>query len=439
VTAATDTELADWDDDAFYPQDSDFGNDMDLVATGALAYASSLMITGNVFNDVDGLTDNTVDGLGTNTASPLFAILVDNLGDVVDCVPVSPDGLFILGGALPNTTYTVILSTTSETAGNPAPSPSISALWVNTGEHLGAGPGDDGTVDGSLSVPVVTSNVTQANFGIQLAVAVFTIDKTVDPTSVSTTGTVTYTVVVVNTGNMPLTGVVIVDTLEPDVTPGSAVESMTDDDILEVGETWTWTYDFTITQSMLDAGDPIPNTATVSVIEKCTFSDDAEVTITLVPDPSMTLMKTGTLDRTVVPPNNQANPGDEIHYTFTVTNTGNVTLFNINVTDTMVTVIGGPLASLAPGDSDSVTFTGTYVLTPADINAGEVINSATATATPPGADVISAEDTAQNDLTTANINFHGALGGEAFSVDKLHLIMNWVVEALGWLVPTMSW
>jgi len=46
-----------------------------------------------------------------------------------------------------------------------------------------------------------------------------------------------------------------------------------------------------------------------------------------------------------------------------VTNTGNVTLHNVTVTDAKVTVVGGPLASLAPGASDSTTFTGTYTLT----------------------------------------------------------------------------
>jgi len=416
--SASDTQLADWMDDTNFPTDSAFSNDMDLVATGAIAYASSLTISGNVFDDTDGLTDGTVDGTGTDTGvdGPLYAILVDTGGDVVDCVPVSPTGVFILGGAQPSTTYTVILSTTSETAGNAAPSPSVPVGWTNTGEHLGANAGDDGTVDGSLEVAIVDSNVSDANFGIQEAS--FTVEKSVDPTSVSSTGDVTYTVVLTNTCDGPLTGVTINDSLEPDVTPGTAVESMTDDDILEVGETWTWTYTYTITQPMLDAGTSIDNIATVDTDQTDADTDDA--TVDIVQGPSMSLVKTGTVDMSVVPPIGQANPGDEIHYVFTVTNTGNVTLTNIVVTDPKVTVMGGPIASLAPGASDS-SLTGTYVLTPADIGAGVVPNTATATSPIPGA----SEVTAIGESFTRLLP--NAVGGEAYPVNKVGLMAPWMV------------
>ncbi len=68
--------------------------------------------------------------------------------------------------------------------------------------------------------------------------------------------------------------------------------------------------------------------------------------------------------------------GDIISYTFTVRNTGNVTLYNVVVTDPQATVMGGPLASLAVGASDSTTFTATYTITQADLDAGQVDNTA---------------------------------------------------------------
>ncbi len=71
--------------------------------------------------------------------------------------------------------------------------------------------------------------------------------------------------------------------------------------------------------------------------------------------------------------------GETISYVFTVTNTGNVPLGNITVTDPLVTVSGGPLASLEPGAVDNTTFTAVYTLTQADVDAEIFSNSATVT------------------------------------------------------------
>jgi hypothetical protein len=109
-----------------------------------------------------------------------------------------------------------------------------------------------------------------------------------------------------------------------------------------------------------------------------------EVTSPITPseEPHLKLVKSSWLDMTVVAPDDRADAGDKINYTFTVTNTSNVTLTNVTVTDPLFTVLGGPI-TLAPGASDSTTFTGSYTLTQADINAGQVANTATAHGTPP--------------------------------------------------------
>ena len=78
-------------------------------------------------------------------------------------------------------------------------------------------------------------------------------------------------------------------------------------------------------------------------------------------------------------------PGEQITYTFTVTNNGNVPLTNVTLTDTATGVIisGSPIASLAPGASDSTSITGTYTLLQGDIDAREKFNAASVTGTPP--------------------------------------------------------
>jgi uncharacterized repeat protein (TIGR01451 family) len=73
-----------------------------------------------------------------------------------------------------------------------------------------------------------------------------------------------------------------------------------------------------------------------------------------------------------------ADAGETISFTFTVTNTGNVTLTNVTISDIVpgVVVQGGPLAELGPGEVDSTTFTASYVLTDQDIINGFFVNLA---------------------------------------------------------------
>ncbi|PQB04811.1 DUF7507 domain-containing protein [Aureitalea marina] len=81
--------------------------------------------------------------------------------------------------------------------------------------------------------------------------------------------------------------------------------------------------------------------------------------------------------------------GDEITYTFTVYNTGNVSLSNVEVEDLL---LGGILAGPDSGDNDNDglldvneewIYTGSYLITQADIDAGVVLNQATASAIAP--------------------------------------------------------
>lgn len=70
--------------------------------------------------------------------------------------------------------------------------------------------------------------------------------------------------------------------------------------------------------------------------------------------------------------------GDEIDYTFSVFNDGNVTLTNITVTDTPIG-FACTIPTLAVGVTDNTTCIATKVITQADIDAGTFTNSASAT------------------------------------------------------------
>lgn len=89
--------------------------------------------------------------------------------------------------------------------------------------------------------------------------------------------------------------------------------------------------------------------------------------------------------------------GDEITYTFVVTNTGNVTLTDVTVHDELVglsdiTFAEWPSAVGVLAPQESVTATATYKVTAADKGRGFVDNSAAAMGNPPTGDPVSADD-----------------------------------------------
>jgi uncharacterized repeat protein (TIGR01451 family) len=77
--------------------------------------------------------------------------------------------------------------------------------------------------------------------------------------------------------------------------------------------------------------------------------------------------------------------GQTINYDYLVTNTGNVTLSGVGIVDARAGLNGlsCPESNLVPNASE--TCSATYQVTPADLNAGSIVNTATAQGIPPGA------------------------------------------------------
>ncbi|GCD78180.1 hypothetical protein JCM31826_16620 [Thermaurantimonas aggregans] len=127
-------------------------------------------VSGKVFHDINGLTDNTVNG--TPIAKPsniqLYAHLVNSSGIVVAVKPVDLTTGSYAFFDYPAGSYTVRISTTQTAVNSPMGAITLPAGWVHTGEYLGTGTGNDGTVNGVLAVTITANSLTQnANFGIQ--------------------------------------------------------------------------------------------------------------------------------------------------------------------------------------------------------------------------------------------------------------------------------
>lgn len=136
--------------------------------TSEFGAISQVQVSGNVFNDLNGLKDNTVNGAGTNAGTTLYAILYDNItGSVTSIATVPASGIFNLDATSGNNA-TVYVTTTPATVGQTAvPVITLPAGWTTTGENLGAGAGSDGAANSILTIGTVTATVTNANFGME--------------------------------------------------------------------------------------------------------------------------------------------------------------------------------------------------------------------------------------------------------------------------------
>jgi uncharacterized repeat protein (TIGR01451 family) len=187
---------------------------------------------------------------------------------------------------------------------------------------------------------------------------------------------INYTFTATNIGNVTLSAVSITDELDgvSDVSYGSWPAAP---GVLAPGQSVTATASYTVTQTDRNTGS-VANTATTTGTPPTgpAVTDEDDFTQPLSPAPAISLVKKGSLN------------GDTITYSFTATNTGNVTLTSVEIKDALrglsaITYSPWPaeVGVLAPGAS--VTATATYRVTDADRSAGSITNSATVTGTPP--------------------------------------------------------
>ncbi|QNE34438.1 DUF7507 domain-containing protein [Leifsonia shinshuensis] len=218
--------------------------------------------------------------------------------------------------------------------------------------------------------------------------------KSASPGTIAKAGeTITYTYTVTNTGNTPLSAIAVTET---DFTgTGTAPVPDCPQTILAAGASEQCTATYIATAADVDAGT-ISNTAVAGgqdAVAGAITSAAATAGVTADRAPALTLAKTA--DPTTI-----TGAGEPIAYSFLVTNTGNVTLTEVGITEQSFTGSGGPLTVTCPADTTlaagaSLTCTADYESTDADYASGGVTNTATADGTDPtGASITSAASTA---------------------------------------------
>ena len=197
--------------------------------------------------------------------------------------------------------------------------------------------------------------------------------------------TIEYMITVTNDGNAVYKNVVVEDGLV-----GKTGENAWTIEELKVGESREFAVSYTVTEEDIAAGsvtnavtakgDPIPdpkdpdNPKTPEGEDEVTTGKDPDDPKPPVDDkkPHLTVTKVTTSQA----PENGYALGDTITYKITVTNDGNQTIKGVEVTDEL-TGDKWTIEALKVGESKE--FTAEYIVTEKDTEAGEVVNTATAT------------------------------------------------------------
>ena len=197
---------------------------------------------------------------------------------------------------------------------------------------------------------------------------------------------INYKITATNDGNLTLTNVKVEDALT-----GNVGENAFTIDILAPGEAQTFNVRYVVTENDVLEGKII-NNATGTATDP-TDPDEPKTPVTPgekedpieTPNPSLAVVKTS--DKTGV-----VKLGETITYTITVTNNGNVTINDIEVTDELTGNTGDnafTIDRLAVGETKQ--FTATYTVTEDDILEGTIVNRATATGKDPRNEEVTGE------------------------------------------------
>ena len=222
-----------------------------------------------------------------------------------------------------------------------------------------------------------------------------------------------YTIIATNTGNVTLFDVEIIDSLKNG--NGNTLDIDTSAWVnrdIAPGKEEIYTAFYQIDQDTADSGKVI-NTAFAKAVKPdgIAFVSLADsVTVSMTATPSISILKKVENDGI----NDKMDVGETIDYTITITNTGNVTLDNITLTETLIdgkgietdlrsamtlvsindaTTTQTSITSLEVGDK--ATYNVSYTVTQPAMNSGKVTNVATVTATAPDGTTLPTESSAE--------------------------------------------
>ena len=352
-----------------------------------------------------------------------YQFVATNTGNVtltgvgIDDTQTAPAGALTSGPTCVGlATPTASCTAASTTALAPGQSATYVATYTLTLADLNHGSVNDSAIATGTppTGPVVDSTPSTATVSTTQNPGL-TVTKTTTAASYATLGqAIPYTITATNTGTVTLTDVTVTDANATitSCTPALPVATLAPNASITCSATHT------VTQADLDATG-VTNVATATGDPPSgppITSNSPPVTIPSVQTSGIAVVKSSTTKSI-------ETVGQVVPYAFRVTNTGNVTLTHVAVTDSQqapaldsgLSAIHCPTTSLAGGASE--TCTATYTVTAADLAHGSVADSASVTGTPPIGDPVTsgasplaipaASITVVKATTTTSISFVG--------------------------------
>ena len=314
-------------------------------------------------------------------------------GNIYECVngAVSTTLASATGAALSAPTTPPVTGTNTIPATDVAAGTFTMSATAPTGDvFVACGVATPPTIAGgglSATQPVIvpSGGAGVGNFYVVTDAPAITVLKSSTTTSVDVVGQVVpYDFLVTNIGNVTLTDVTVTDT--PVLTTGPTCPEST----LAPGASETCTGTWTVTQANLTAGH-VTDTAIATgtpPVGPPVNSPPSTVTIPVTQtkagaSPGISLTKSASVTT-------YSAAGTVVTYYYKVTNTGNVLLDPVAVSDPMpgLSAISCPDTSLTPGEVE--TCTATYTTTSAAVTAGSIKNTGTATGLPPTGPAVTA-------------------------------------------------
>lgn len=362
------------------------------------AFDQRVQITGTGTAVISGIpTGTTCDA--TEVADPLFtstrvtatgSVTITTAGQQIEFTNVRKTGSLTVSktatGGNGTFTFTVDCTdnafdqTVTVTTTNGAGSATINGIPTTTSCTVTETVPTGWTAVGPTTRTVTINGAETAAFANRLLTSGIDITKTPSATTVHAGDAVTYTYVVTNTGENPLSTVTVTDDKCATVTGPAAGGDADGDGKLDTTETWTYTCTSTLNATTTNVA-----TATgVDPLDK-KVSDTATATVAVI-KPAIAITKTPSL--------RSVDPGTVVVYTYTVTNPGDVALGTVMVQDdkcSPVTFVTGD----ANGDGLLQT-TETWIFRCSQVQTGAadtLTNVGTASGTDPLGKVVTSKDT----------------------------------------------